>query len=240
MKINKNIGNSKISEEQIERLYRFTREHFVEHYDLQTELVDHLALMIEDIWQTEPELPFESALQKAFKSFGVFGFTDIVHAKQKYLYKKYLNWIFNEMKTLLYSFKIIYVFSLIVVFYFFFHFAIAYRLIGLFYLLSIGLGLGFMFYKSNQYQKNYQNKKRLYLEEVVKNNSYVGLILFTPFAFGNGMKDVLLVSSQMSFLILLFLAVFSSLLCLYVYVSTIVLPNKHDEYLETYVNQYKT
>jgi len=99
MKINKNIGNSKISEEQIERLYRFTREHFVEHYDLQTELVDHLALMVEDIWQTEPELPFESALQKAFKSFGVFGFSDIVQERSSALGKRYNKIIWQEFKT---------------------------------------------------------------------------------------------------------------------------------------------
>ena len=31
----------KISENHIEQLYKFTREHFVYHYDVQTELVNH-------------------------------------------------------------------------------------------------------------------------------------------------------------------------------------------------------
>ncbi|MDC1464178.1 hypothetical protein N8387_00675 [Polaribacter sp.] len=34
----------KLTETHIQELYKFTRKHFVEHYDVQTELVDHLAL----------------------------------------------------------------------------------------------------------------------------------------------------------------------------------------------------
>ncbi|WP_262494794.1 hypothetical protein [Balneicella halophila] len=36
-----------VSDKQLERLYEFTRQHYVEHYDLQSELVDHLANAIE-------------------------------------------------------------------------------------------------------------------------------------------------------------------------------------------------
>ena len=41
----------KLTENQIEALYKFTRQHFVYHYDVQTELVDHLANDIEQIWE---------------------------------------------------------------------------------------------------------------------------------------------------------------------------------------------
>ena len=63
----------KLTSEQIERLYLFTRQHYVEWYDLQTELVDHMANAIEAQWQEHPKLSFEEALQKEFKKFGVFG-----------------------------------------------------------------------------------------------------------------------------------------------------------------------
>ena len=33
----------KLTEAHIEELYAFTRKKYVEHYDVQTELVDHLA-----------------------------------------------------------------------------------------------------------------------------------------------------------------------------------------------------
>ena len=72
-----------LKEEQIEKLYQFTRAHYVEWYDLQTELVDHLAGDIEHILAKDPELSFEEALHSSFKKFGVFGFSDIVEKKNK-------------------------------------------------------------------------------------------------------------------------------------------------------------
>ena len=77
----------KLSAEQIERLYQFTRQHYVEYYDLQTELVDHLANAIEEQWQQNPKLSFEEALQIEFKKFGVFGFMDVVEQRQSVLNK---------------------------------------------------------------------------------------------------------------------------------------------------------
>ncbi|MEP5132812.1 MAG: hypothetical protein ABJQ64_09610, partial [Nonlabens ulvanivorans] len=62
----------KLNDSQIEDLYAFTRKHYVEFYDLQTELVDHLANAIEDQWELKPHLSFEDALQIEFKKIGVF------------------------------------------------------------------------------------------------------------------------------------------------------------------------
>jgi hypothetical protein len=87
-----------LSIEQIERLYRFTREHYVEWYDLQTELVDHLAFSIEEQWAKNPKLPFEEALQVEFKKFGVFGFMDVVEKRQTALGKKYNKLVWHHFK----------------------------------------------------------------------------------------------------------------------------------------------
>ena len=63
----------KLSEIQIENLYKFTRQHYVYHYDVQTELVDHLANDIEQIWQENPKLSFEQARDKSFKNLVFLG-----------------------------------------------------------------------------------------------------------------------------------------------------------------------
>jgi hypothetical protein len=89
----------KLTQEQIERLYQFTRQHYVEYYDLQTELVDHLANAIEAEWQENPKLTFEEILQKEFKKFGVFGFMDVVEKRQATLNRKYNGIIWNHFKT---------------------------------------------------------------------------------------------------------------------------------------------
>ena len=64
----------KLSTEQIEQLFNFTKKHYVEHYDVQVELVDHLANAIEDQWKENPNILFEDALQTEFNKFGIFGF----------------------------------------------------------------------------------------------------------------------------------------------------------------------
>lgn len=86
-----------ITAEQVTRLYEFTREHYVEHYDLQTELVDHLANAIEQRWEATPEMPFEDCIKAEFKKFGIFGFMDVVERRQKALRKKYRKLIWKQL-----------------------------------------------------------------------------------------------------------------------------------------------
>jgi hypothetical protein len=88
----------KLTKEQIQQLYTFTRQHYVEHFDVQTELVDHLANDIEQIWQEKPNLSFEDARTISFKKFGVFGFMDVVAERQKALSKKYWKIIWRFAK----------------------------------------------------------------------------------------------------------------------------------------------
>jgi hypothetical protein len=89
----------KLSPPQIDQLYTFTRQHYVEHYDLQTELVDHLANSIEEQWAENPKRSFEEALQIEFKKFGIFGFMDVVEEKQKAMAKRYNKWVWNHFKA---------------------------------------------------------------------------------------------------------------------------------------------
>ncbi|WP_338732222.1 hypothetical protein [Mangrovimonas cancribranchiae] len=87
-----------ITEQHIEQLYKFTRQHYVEYYDLQTELVDHMANDIEAIWEENPHLSFEEARDKSFKKFGVFGFMDVVEAREKAMHKKYFKLLLSYAK----------------------------------------------------------------------------------------------------------------------------------------------
>jgi hypothetical protein len=88
----------KLTTEQIDQLYLFTRQHYIEYYDLQTELVDHLANAIETEWQQNPKLTFDEVLNKEFKKFGVFGFMDVLESRQAALGKKYNNIVWEHFK----------------------------------------------------------------------------------------------------------------------------------------------
>ena len=93
---------SKLTENNIQELYKFTQQHYVEWYDVQTELVDHLANGIEVQYQENPNINFEDALNIEFKKFGVLGFSEVVEEKTKALNKYYrrLVWqsFFNYFK----------------------------------------------------------------------------------------------------------------------------------------------
>lgn len=78
----------KLSNEQIQQLFRFTEKKRVYWYDLQAELVDHLASRIEEEMNTDNTLQFEPALEKVYKEFGIFGFAKIVQEKSDQLYKQ--------------------------------------------------------------------------------------------------------------------------------------------------------
>lgn len=79
----------KLTPEKIDELFVFCRKHYVPEYDLQVELVDHLAAAIEEQWENNPNLLFQDALNKSFGQFGIFGFSKIKDRKEKELQRKY-------------------------------------------------------------------------------------------------------------------------------------------------------
>lgn len=88
----------KLTQKHIDKLYAFTQRHYVEWYDVQTELVDHLANGIEKQWEENPMLTFEDALDIEFKKFGVFGFMDVVSETEKSMGKQYRRFLYSEVK----------------------------------------------------------------------------------------------------------------------------------------------
>ena len=78
-----------LTPQKIEELYQFCEKHYVPYYDLQVELVDHLASAIESRWEEEPDISFEQALNNVYHEFGVSGFSRVRMAREKLLLKKY-------------------------------------------------------------------------------------------------------------------------------------------------------
>ncbi len=81
--------NRTITTEETNQLFEFCRKHYVPQYDLQVELVDHLATAIEEQWKENHEISFDTALYGTFKQFGISGFSKIKAQKQKELARKY-------------------------------------------------------------------------------------------------------------------------------------------------------
>lgn len=81
--------SKQLTPQQIEYLHSFCDKHYVPYYDLQVELVDHLATAIECRWEEEPDIGFEQALNETYREFGVTGFSRVRIAREKELLKKY-------------------------------------------------------------------------------------------------------------------------------------------------------
>ena len=144
----------KLTEDEVDRLFAFCTRHYVPEYDLQVELVDHLASGIEEQWAENPDLPFPVALNKTFDGFGIFGFSKIKSQKEKELRRKYqkLFWKFTlEFYKLP---KIILTFTLATALF------TAYRLISNFFWFTVNLMvLALIFiigYKYWYYPRNYK------------------------------------------------------------------------------------
>lgn len=89
--------NRQITQEETEHLFKVCENHEVPQYDLQIELVDHLASLIEQHWLEKPEDPFKYALYKALQKFGPNGFEQIKEQKQKELTRKYHRILWNYL-----------------------------------------------------------------------------------------------------------------------------------------------
>ena len=77
-----------LTKEQIAALFIFTEKKMVRWYDLQTELVDHLATAIERKMSENSKCSFEDALAYVYAGFGIFGFAKIVQMKEVQLRKE--------------------------------------------------------------------------------------------------------------------------------------------------------
>ena len=222
----------KLTPEQLERLYLFTRQHYVEWYDLQTELVDHLANAIEQQWQENPIISFEDALQKEFKKFGVFGFMNVVEKRQAALNKKYNKIIWKHFKAFFTIPKIIFTITLV----------------GLIYILLItstykadvvlvAFGIiilsfySFIIYFANKNKKaNAATHKKWLLKEIILGRSSIVGMIYLPIQIILHSEKVL--ENSLGVLGVSFLLVS---LILIEYIMVIEIPKKAEDYLkETY------
>ena len=226
----------KLTQSQIQELYKFTRKHFVEHYDVQTELVDHLANDIEEIWQAQPTLSFQDARDKSFKKFGIFGFMNVVEAKQKQLGKKYNIVLWKFMKEWFSIPKIISTLLVFSFFYTFLGFEINDIFIQIFILLLAIIEIVLASKIIKKARKRFKEKQRKYmLEEMIfRTGSLNSILLFSNFIhLSNFADNITSVFGKCIIASLITLAI------IYSYVSLIIIPQKAEELLEETYPEYK-
>lgn len=99
--LNSESNKVELSNEQIQHLFAFTEKKFVRWYDLQVELVDHLASSVEEEMVADRSLHFEAALERVYNRFGIFGFAKVVQEKQAQLHRAARSIWWQEIKIFL-------------------------------------------------------------------------------------------------------------------------------------------
>ena len=223
----------KLTESQIQDLYAFTRQHFVEHYDLQTELVDHLANDIETQWQKQPKFSFEDAKNKAFKKFGIFGFMDAIEQKSKAMNKRYMRYMWTELKKWFELPQIISTIGLFMLFYVAFSSDFVAISSAVFY---VFIGVWVM-YKTIQLNRQFKrrkersNKKWMLEEMIYKQAGATSLVFLSQIYNVFIISDKFLTNSYA----IVGLSLAFTVLVLVNYISFEIIPNKAEKLLnETY------
>jgi putative Mn2+ efflux pump MntP len=229
----------KLTKTHIEELYKFTRKHFAEHYDVQTELVDHLANDIEEIWVTQQHLSFQEARDKSFKKFGIFGFMDVVEAKQKQMNKRYWKIIIRFVKE---WFSVPKVLTTSIVFLSFFIILKTpyseYILLGILFILGV-FDLVKQLVSRKKQKKKEQKKEKIFLLEAMiggARNSFTGITLMNLFNIVNLTKFDF---SNLEIYWVTLIAGVVTLLCITFYVITYVIPQRAEELLQETYPEYK-
>ena len=198
---------TELNEKQIEQLFEFTRKHYVEYYDVQVELVDHLASSIEHEIELNPSLSFDDALNVVFKRFGIFGFSEVVESKGNAVWKSQNKlWL----KLFIYQFRwpnllksVLIGLTIFTLYRFFPVELVSYTLSGL-----IVLGSFFFLRIENKYLKRNNIKKLILITQryTYLTFTYIPYYIFQFFGTWIHQQNLLLVSSIFTILSLFLLA----------------------------------
>lgn len=88
-----------LTAEQIQILFDFTTKKYVKYFDVQYELVDHLASGIEEQMSANPDTGFDTALEIEYGKFPVTGFYHFVEQKEKALLKYWKRNIWSVIRS---------------------------------------------------------------------------------------------------------------------------------------------
>ena len=229
----------KLTKNHISELYTFTRKHYVYHYDVQSELVDHLANDIEQIWVSQPHLSFQEACDKSFNKFGIFGFMDIIDAKQNQMNKHYRSIMWRFFKE---WFTFPKVTTTIVVFFSIFFFLkiqfSEYILLGTLFIFVVFDLINQFKNRKIQKQKKEKKEKIFLLEAMIGDTKggFTGITIINLFNFVN-LSHINFSSLEIRWSIIVSLT--ATLLCILFYVINYIIPQKAEELLEETYSEYK-
>lgn len=222
----------KLTTEHIAKLYAFTQNNGVAYYDLQTELVDHLANDIESQWAYNQNPDFEMALKAAYSGFSKDGFPYLVQLRKEALGKRYAKLVTKGFVAFFTPPAIVATVALFFGWYYLFGYSSTFFAV-VFAVMQISI-FAKVFYQRNKVKKKAEASGRKWLfEEIIHNSifvlAYMGVALqVIRFCFFTHTPDY----------VFYVLPVVATLFTLNNYIGVFMIPKKADEYLKATYPEY--
>ena len=185
------------------------------------------------MWETQPKLAFEEAKNKAFKKFGIFGFMEPIEQKAKAMNKRYMRYLWTELKKWVEIPQIIATLSLFLLFYFAFSTTLVAELSVVFYV-AVAI---WVIYKNSQLNRQFKrrkeisNKKWMLEEMIFRQAGVTSMVFLSQFYNVYFISDKLLTNTYAIFGV----ALAYTALVIINYISFELIPNKAEKLLnETY------
>lgn len=232
----------KLSENQIQDLFSFVRKHFVEHYDLQTELVDHLANGIEEQWQEHPNRSYKDARLREFRKFGVTGFESVVQKRSNAMSWRYFKIVLRFYREYFRLPKIIMTVTLVLIC------ALGLKLIPLTYRYDVILGLmvvmvcvelffQFRNRKNNELERVKKGRKWMLKDQIYSYGNIANIVNLFPIVLNiQYFRKIIPIDNS---IVLLVFAMLIVGICILSYLMLLVIPKKAEELLAETYPEYK-
>jgi hypothetical protein len=88
-----------LTKQEINRLYQYVNDKGVKYFDVQVELVDHIASKIEDQLDQLPDKPVDEVFQQTLKRFKKREFKQVVKEKEKQVRRQYRHYFWQNFKS---------------------------------------------------------------------------------------------------------------------------------------------
>lgn len=231
----------KLTQEQIQKLYKFTRKRLVEHYDLQTELVDHLANGIEQQWEEYPERTFKDAQLREFRKFGSTGFKKVIKKRKSAMVKRYRKIVFRFFLEYFKLPKVIYIVLSTLILYLTIKNLGSWKydiiLVFFFAIVSVVFIVHFKKRKNNELEQVKYGKKWMLNDQIYSYAGFASALNMVPLILNYSFfrKVIPMDNSLVDFFIALLLIT----LVVLAYITAFVIPQKAEELLAETYPEYK-
>lgn len=233
-----NTENKKLTPEELKYLFDFVGKN-VKYYDLQCEMVDHMATGIEEQWQTDDTILFHDAFKKEFSRFGISGFVELEEKRYKTLVKRYHKIVWKLFKSF---FKLPQIIGILLSLYVV-HLAMLYipghyfaNIFVVYIVASLGFSISFYFWG---YLKLKRKQQVFVFERIIYGESFLGMAgLLYNFILWNRVYTIIL-SGNMEAYKGWMVSTLLVLLTIFIYIGCYSIPKNGRKYLEEMYPEYE-